>query len=270
MNIISLGAGVQSSTMALMAAHGEIGPMPDCAIFADTQDEPAEVYTWLKYLTDHLPFPVHIVTKGSLSEKATTIIKSKKSGKLYMKGMIPAFVLAVDGTKGLLGRTCTSDYKIAPVHAKIRELANIKRGEKEVKVHEWMGISIDEAHRMKPSQESWIKKTYPLIEHGFTRQHCLEWMAEHNYLQPPRSACRYCPFHSNKEWVRSKIDHPEEFAKSVAFEKKMQEAARNQEVLRGIPFLHSSCKPLDEINFAALVDTTIDMFGNECEGMCGV
>lgn len=33
---LSLGAGVQSTTMALMAAHGEIGPMPDCAIFADT------------------------------------------------------------------------------------------------------------------------------------------------------------------------------------------------------------------------------------------
>lgn len=39
-HIISLGAGVQSSTMALMAAAGEITPMPKCAIFADTQDEP--------------------------------------------------------------------------------------------------------------------------------------------------------------------------------------------------------------------------------------
>jgi len=33
-HVISLGAGVQSSTMALMAAAGEITPMPDCAIFA--------------------------------------------------------------------------------------------------------------------------------------------------------------------------------------------------------------------------------------------
>ncbi len=32
-HIISLGAGVQSSTMALMAAHGKITPMPKCAIF---------------------------------------------------------------------------------------------------------------------------------------------------------------------------------------------------------------------------------------------
>ncbi|MBK8468120.1 MAG: hypothetical protein IPL32_20085 [Chloracidobacterium sp.] len=49
-HIISLGAGVQSSTMALMAAHGEITPIPDCAIFADTQAEPQSVYTWLDWL----------------------------------------------------------------------------------------------------------------------------------------------------------------------------------------------------------------------------
>ena len=40
MNIISLGAGVQSSTMALMAAKGLITPMPDAAIFSDTGWEP--------------------------------------------------------------------------------------------------------------------------------------------------------------------------------------------------------------------------------------
>ncbi len=49
-HIISLGAGVQSSTMALMAAHGEIEPMPDAAIFADTQNEPQRVYEWLDWL----------------------------------------------------------------------------------------------------------------------------------------------------------------------------------------------------------------------------
>ncbi len=40
LRIISLGAGVQSTTLALMATRGEIGPMPSCAIFADTGDEP--------------------------------------------------------------------------------------------------------------------------------------------------------------------------------------------------------------------------------------
>ena len=59
MHIISLGAGVQSTTMALMAAHGEIEPMPDCAIFADTGDEPQAVYDHLAWLMSGnvLPFP---------------------------------------------------------------------------------------------------------------------------------------------------------------------------------------------------------------------
>ena len=56
-NVLSLGAGVQSSTMALMAAKGEITPMPDCAIFADTQAEPQSVYDYLDWLEKQLPFP---------------------------------------------------------------------------------------------------------------------------------------------------------------------------------------------------------------------
>jgi hypothetical protein len=37
---LSLGAGVQSTALALMAAHGKVGPLPDCAIFAGTGWEP--------------------------------------------------------------------------------------------------------------------------------------------------------------------------------------------------------------------------------------
>ena len=50
LRVLSLGAGVQSTTLALMAAHGEIGPMPDCAIFADTGWEPNAVYEHLAWL----------------------------------------------------------------------------------------------------------------------------------------------------------------------------------------------------------------------------
>jgi 3'-phosphoadenosine 5'-phosphosulfate sulfotransferase (PAPS reductase)/FAD synthetase len=63
-HILSLGAGVQSSTLALMAAAGEVTPMPAAAIFADTQDEPASVYRWLDWLEKQLPFPVYRVTAG--------------------------------------------------------------------------------------------------------------------------------------------------------------------------------------------------------------
>ena len=50
MHVISLGAGVQSTTMLLMAARGEIEPKPKYAIFADTGWEPRAVYQHLEWL----------------------------------------------------------------------------------------------------------------------------------------------------------------------------------------------------------------------------
>lgn len=44
---LSLGAGVQSTTLALMFAHGEMPVRLDAAIFADTQCEPVSVYRHL-------------------------------------------------------------------------------------------------------------------------------------------------------------------------------------------------------------------------------
>ena len=57
LTVISLGGGVQSSVMALMASGGALGPMPDCAIFADTHWEPPTIYTHLEWLAGNLAFP---------------------------------------------------------------------------------------------------------------------------------------------------------------------------------------------------------------------
>ena len=51
---LSLGAGVQSSTLALMIAHGELEPV-DAAIFADTGWEPKKVYVWLDWYFGGFP-----------------------------------------------------------------------------------------------------------------------------------------------------------------------------------------------------------------------
>src|ERR1017187_6074896 len=91
-HIISLGAGVQSSTMALMAAAGEITPMPKCAIFADTQAEPKSVYVWLDWLEKQLPFPVYRVVKGyGLTDALLTLRVSKTSGNTYCNTSLPAY-----------------------------------------------------------------------------------------------------------------------------------------------------------------------------------
>jgi hypothetical protein len=275
-HLISLGAGVQSSTMALMAAKGEIGPMPKAAIFADTGDEPASVYKWLDWLDTQLPFPVYRVQKGIISQDSLKIHTSKKSGNKYIKTLIPAFTLQEGGKKGLLGRKCTADYKVIQILRKARQLGEVPRGCKTVRVVQWIGISIDEAHRMKPSKEKWAQNIWPLIDKEMSRKHCLDWMKANNYPEPPRSACVYCPFHSDAEWRRLKTDEPVEFERAVKFERDLQQVTSKLTTIKGtaygVPYLTRRCVPLDTIDFSENQKgyQQLDMFGNECEGLCGV
>lgn len=278
-NVINLGAGVQSSTMALMAAKGEITPMPDCAIFADTQAEPDSVYEWLDWLEKELPFPVYRVTKGSLTERsltpavATSKAKNYEEGEKYMKRIIPVFGKMPDGeVVAALGRSCTADYKIRPIEKKIEEIANIKRGEKDLKVTQWIGISYDEIQRMKESRKPWTQLRYPLIELQMHRHHCKQWMKKNGYPEPPRSACYYCPFHSDEEWRRLRNEEPKYFEEAIKFDAEIRELSKKDRAMKMEAYLHRSCKPLGEIDFDSDEDKgqlTWD-FMAECEGMCGV
>ncbi len=258
-NVISLGAGVQSSTMALMAAHGELTPMPDCAIFADTQAEPASVYRWLDWLGPKLPFPVHRVTAGNLSA-AALLLKTSAKGTTYTKHSVPAYIVDAEGKSGLLMRQCTTSFKIEPIQRKMREL---RGGEPAV---QWIGISTDEAHRMKPAREPWLTNRWPLIEAAMRRTDCLRWMADHGYPIPPRSACVFCPYHSNEEWRHLRDEEPEAFTAAVAFEGELQKTMSAVSGFRGTPYLHRGLRPLAESDLSAPL---LPLFGNECEGMCG-
>ena len=274
-NIISLGAGVQSSCMALMCARGEIKPMPDFAIFADTQDEPKSVYDWLKTLTALLPFPVHTVTAGRLSEKALSM-RITKDGRKFSKTNIPFFTKSSQGKLGrVVFRSCTSDFKIKPIVRELKKLCQIQRGQKDITVTQYVGISWDEWHRCKPSRDPWLQSRWPLIEKRMSRYMCLDWLAKNKYPTPPRSSCVYCPFHSDKEWKRLKQQEPNAFNEAVQFERKMQKAKTRKDNTDSTPFLHRSCQPIDKVDFSDDFDRgQMDIFGlghPQCEeGMCGV
>ena len=148
-NVISLGAGVQSSAMALMASRGELlGIEVDFAIFADTQDESKKVYEWLDWLEKQLSFPVYRVTKGKLSEHVLKM-RTKKNGAVYSKSDVPFYTLGEDGREGMIPfRTCTADFKIQPILKELRSRCGIKRGQKSPTVTSLIGISYDEMQRM--------------------------------------------------------------------------------------------------------------------------
>lgn len=68
LRVLSLGAGVQSTVMAIMADEGAFGDKPDCAIFADTGWEPKGVYEHLDWLEGVLSYPVYRVSEGNIRE----------------------------------------------------------------------------------------------------------------------------------------------------------------------------------------------------------
>lgn len=254
---LSLGAGVQSTTLALMSARGEIEPI-DHAIFADTGDEPAAVYRHLEWLIGVLPFPVHIVRKPQTLREA--LVAGVEDG-----ARIPFHV----GAGGMGGRNCTRNWKIRPIRAKVRELlgAGARSYIEPLADEQWIGISLDEITRIKPSGVQFMHNRHPLVEARMTRRDCYQWLEDRQYRIPPKSRCKYCPYQGNKDWLGLQADSAE-WEETVELDGWLREPAQ---VIRfhGEVFLHSSRRPLAEVDLTA-PDAFPDLFGHECEGMCGV
>jgi len=261
MRVLSLGAGVQSSTLALMIEKGEV-PMVDCAIFSDTQAEPDYVYDYLYKLKKLVSYPIHIVTGGDLGEDSLN--------DPFVK--LPVYILDLEtGVVGFGRRQCTREYKITPIIKKIRELSGLKKYQRipvDFKVSMLMGISRDEMQRATENREKWITNEYPLIfDKQYNRGDCLAWIERNGYTLPQRSACYFCPFQSNMEWRKMKELQPVMFNNAVKFDEKIRHKMRDD---RYQAYLHKECRLLKDIDLDPNKDQ-MDMFNDICdEGMCGV
>lgn len=282
-HIISLGAGVQSTTMYLMALRGELTPRPNWAIFADTQREPEAVYKHLEFLEGvnsyMLPaeqIPIIRVTAGDLREAIVTNSEyTRANGTPDRFISIPAYVPAIrnkardpKATASMLRRQCTREYKLAPIMKATRELLGLKprqRTKAPVAV-QWIGISLDEIQRMKESLEAWKVHRWPLVELGMTRGDCLAWLKRLGYPEPPKSACTFCPFHNDGMWQAMKLHDPKSWKEAVEVDR----AIRNGYDIDGQAFLHPSLTPLEDIDFSKPKNPLQSGFDLECEGMCGV
>lgn len=273
LTVLSLGAGVQSTTLALMAAHGEI-ELPKLAIFADTGWEPAGVYEHLRWLMSPnvLPFPVEIVSAGDIRSDTLAVIAGGSLPGRGRAATAPFFTAGKDGVSAPLRRQCTGHYKVEPIEKRLRELVGIvprQRLPKAARVRLLIGISTDEAHRMKQAPQPWVERAWPLINARMTRNDCLRWLDRKGYPRPSKSSCIGCPYHNNQHWREMRAGQPDEFADAVRFDEEIRGGFAST---RGEVFLHRSLQPLSIVNLASAADKAgqIDMFGNECEGMCGV
>ena len=130
----------------------------------------------------------------------------------------------------------------------------------------WLGITIDEAQRMNKNQSNRIVNRYPFLEMMMNRGDCRAYMEENGFPIPIKSACVFCPYHSDAQWKDIKQNYPKEWKKCLEVDKAIRNSAFKTGMKEKV-FLHQSLMPLDEVDFN---ENQIDMFENECEGHCGL
>ncbi|WP_276200088.1 hypothetical protein [Chelatococcus sp. XZ-Ab1] len=260
---LSLGGGIQSTTLALKAAHGEIVPMPDLAIYAPVNDAEAtrEHIRWLGS-GNVLPFPVVWLEEPEVPLRQAIERRAKQSGR-YVS--IPAFL---DGEKqGQDRRQCTREYKTDRLNAKQRELMGftprqrIPAGSAEI----WIGYSTDEVVRAGAAFERWAVNRFPLLEERMSLHDCIAWLANHGYPVPPRSKCTFCPFRTNAEWRWLKENEPDAWADAIEIDRLIRETPG----MRARSYLHSSRAPLDQVDLSTAEERGQGML-MVCEAGCGL
>lgn len=274
LTVLSLGLGVQSTALYYMSSMGEL-PRVDFAIFADLGREKQGTMAYLKYLQQwqikNDGVPIIVVRKKNLFKD---LLNSKNStGQRFSS--IPAFTKNEDGSRGMLRRQCTNEYKIEQVDKEVRAILNVKRVNQKVNV--WKGISLDEIDRLSVPEAKWKTHVYPFcgyivsrdetskIEVGerMTRLNLINWYNKHGLPIPPKSSCVFCPFQSDAAWYDMKVNQPKDFAAAVLVDKAIRDST--QKGITQEAYLHTSCMPLEQIEFSPGLP---DLWHGECSGNC--
>jgi len=237
LRILSLGWGIQSWTLAAMAALEEIPPV-DYAIHADTTHEHVGTYEhaakWTPWLEEH---GVKVVT---VRGRRTDVIQRWESSTAGI--MIPAYTAALTGKKGQLARQCTRTWKVDPIRRIVSQFLKAAGIPKRPgAVHSLQGISLDEWRRMRPSDVKYIENIYPLVDMRITRAACVAWLDRHELDVPPKSSCVFCPYKSIESWKELKRVGGPDWDAAVEADNAVRPMRDNFPL-----FLHPGRKPLPE------------------------
>lgn len=214
LRVLSLGVGVQSSTLLLMSERGDLEPL-DYAIFSDTGDEPRKVYEHLEWLEATCKTPIIRTRRPgkTLSESSIDVAQGRQP--VAGSPLPPWYLVDESGKLSMSQKQCSFEFKKYQVERVVREkmgLAPRQRGPKGVHVEMWIGISTDEKERMSTGRIPWMYHRHPLIEHRMTRRDCIKWTAERQLRVAPKSSCKYCPFRRNDQWRAMRDNEPDDFA----------------------------------------------------------
>ena len=269
---LSLGAGYGSVGMALMIEAGLFPDVakPDLAVFADTQAEPPHVYDTVEWLRDKLSYPVIVATFGDLLSDTWKLIEGKPTVSHPNKppGAVDLPVYGGE-TGGLFPRQCTSQYKVRVVNKAIQTF--VESPARYLQVTQYVGISLDEAWRVKDAPEKYITKQYPLVDNRIDRAMLVDYLDTQWPRHPVRrSACFFCPFHSIAEWRDIRLRYPELYQEAVTMERALRAMPRGPFYLYSGKYGRGLETAMAAADLQGQLWPESDQFINECEGHCGV
>jgi len=259
LQIISLGAGVQSTALLVLNALGRVEPRATHAVFADTGGEfeatlstVARLQAWSR---EHA---------GPEACPGPEVIVARRPGPgLYeyhwhpdSRPVTPLCVRA-EPSGGLWKRDCTIRWKIKVVQRWLRD-----QGATEATVQ--LGISYDETQRMKESPDRWITNRWPLVELKLSRADCRRIIQRAGLPIPRKSACWFCPLRPVSYWQWLAATSPEHFEAAARLEDRIN--GWNRQAGKEPCYLSSRHRPLRE----AFSTDQVPLFpGNGADEECG-
>jgi hypothetical protein len=247
----SYGGGTQSIAILLLIEQGKL-PKPATVVMADTGREGSQTWEY------HYRYVEPIM--DSLDIKLEIAGHELAGHDLYNGNriLLPAFT-----EKGKGMTFCSSEWKAKVIRSYFRSIGYGTRKP----VITWIGISVDEMGRMKPSGKKWQELYWTLVlDVGITREECRKLILDYGLPEPPKSSCWMCPYRSDSQWLNLKQSYPDDWASAVNLDAKIRKDSY------GSLFLHESRVPLGEVVFG---DDTPDhpLFGSidGCDsGYCNV
>lgn len=243
----SYGGGTQSAAIAVLVLQGRL-PRPDMVVMADTSRERQATWDYLAEVAGPGLASIGLTVEVA-SHDLATVDMFAQNGDL----LLPAFTRQ-NGATGKLPTFCSDKWKKAVIHRYLRS-----RGIEDCDV--WIGMSVDELERMKPSGLLWYRHVWPLIDLRINRANCVALVEAFGWPTPPKSRCWMCPNMAPREWQRMKREEPGEFAQAVALEKQIR--ARDPDA-----YLHPLALPLEQAVRQHTAVGQRDMFDGCDSGYC--
>jgi hypothetical protein len=249
LSVLSFGGGVNSAVLLEWALSGDL--QVDVVLFADTGNNSQATASYVAASQERCKaagLPFVIVSHGNMLKDF--MAPEGRFVSLPLNYVIPGKRIS------RLRRQCTQEYKQRPIEDFLlsyllsHDYATLNtRGQRRVKrgfyIRQYIGFTLDESRRVRVDRRHWVHLTYPLIEHGFCRETCIDWLFANERFVPSPSRCIICPY--RREWPGELS--PDEMVSAIEFDEWLRErgADRVTKGMKGTLYLHYSGKPLRAI-----------------------